>query len=247
MLVRRAEARSPVADAAPHAITLERLDGGLLVLDGLALTRAFFAGDAGTVGAGSSDSFPGLGLPDTIGTDDVREMNRTMRARSPHEAWATVVDRPLPWLAAIGPDLDLIQTDDDAWAASDAERLVGAALRETIAPRRGLAVATKMLHLKRPRLFPMLDEFVAVMLGRNVATGTPAERKVAIGMELLLHLRHQGRRNIRPLGQIQNTLRNDGVERSLVRILDAAIWCSHPAAGISGGRRTICVSIAGSA
>lgn len=153
--------------------------------------------------------------------------------------WASILDRPLPWLAAIDPDLDLIEAGDALWRRRSAEELVRAALAGTIAPRRGLAVSTKLLHLKRPRLFPILDELVAVMLGANVAAATP-QRKLETAMELVLHLRDEGRRNLEALRSIQTAL---PVERSLVRILDAVLWLSHPAAGLRGVVRVLQVGV----
>jgi hypothetical protein len=213
-------------------LRIARLDGGELVLDGLGLALAFFRGDS------TYDSVAGRGARDRIETDDVRTINRTARARTPLEAWAPILDRPLPWLAAIEPDLDLIEAGDARWRRRGAEELVRAALAETIAPRRGLAVATKLLHLKRPRLFPILDEFVAVMLGKNAPDATPGKKR-QIAVELVVHLREEGRRNCEALQDIQAVLRDRSIERSLVRILDAVLWSSHPAAGVAGVDRLI--------
>ena len=203
----------------------------MLVLDGLGLARAFFAGDDSAY-----DSFAGRGAADRIETADVQAINRWARARSPHDAWASVVDRPLSWLAAIDPDLDLIEASDSRWRREHGEELVRVALEEVIADRRGMAVATKLLHLKRPRLFPLLDEYVAVMMGRSVPA-TP-ERKLETALELVLHLRREGRRNLEPLRRIQLALAGES-QRSLVRILDAIIWLSHPAAGIASAKRVL--------
>jgi Family of unknown function (DUF6308) len=215
-------------------LRIARLDGEELVLDGLGLALGSFRGES------PYDSLAGHGARDRIETDDVGTINRTANARSPIEAWAPILDRPLPWLAAIGPDLDLIETNDALWRRRRAEELVRAALAETIGPRRGLAVSTKLLHLKRPRLFPILDELVAVMLGKNAAADASPERRLETAMELVLHLRGEGKRNLEALRRIQATLSG---ERSLLRILDAVLWLSHPAAGIRGVDRVIRVDV----
>jgi hypothetical protein len=212
-------------------LEIARLDGDVLVLDGLGLARASFDGDDS-----SYDSLAGTGARDRIETADVHAINRWARARSPHGAWASIVDRPLSWLAAIDPDLDLIEASDARWRRERGEELVRAALADVVAARRGMAVATKLLHLKRPRLFPLLDEYVAVMLGRSVPA-TP-ERKLDTAIELVLHLRREGRRNLEPLTRIQAALAGDS-RRSLVRILDAVIWFSHPAAHLRGVERVL--------
>jgi hypothetical protein len=224
-------------------LRIARLDGEELVLDGLGLALGFFFGDPMSAAPGSYDALAGGGAPDRIATDDVGTINRTARARSPLEAWAPILDRRLPWLAAIGPGLDLIELDDASWRRSRGEELVRAALAETLAPRRGLAVATKVLHLKRPRLFPILDGFVAVMLGRNVPTTTTPKHKLELGMELLLHLRREGRRNRQALQTISSALSEQSIHRSLVRILDAVVWSSHPAAGVPGVDRVIRIGV----
>jgi hypothetical protein len=138
--------------------------------------------------------------------------------------------------------LDLIAASDDEWRIADGETLVVAALAAVIGPHRGPSVATKVLHLKRPRLFPVLDDFVAVMLGVNMPGDAQQTRRVKISVDLLLHLRAQGRRNLQQLQNIQSRLRAEGVDRSLVRILDGIVWFSHPAAGVSGTTREIVVT-----
>ena len=50
--------------------------------------------------------------------------------------------------------LDLIETDDERWEEAKGGELTSAALEATVGSGRGVSVATKMLHLKRPRLFP---------------------------------------------------------------------------------------------
>jgi Family of unknown function (DUF6308) len=220
---------------------INRLDGERLVLDGLGLARGFFLGDPSSVAMDSYDSLAGRGASDRIETDDIRAINRTMRARSPHEAWSPVMNRPLDWLAALSPELDLIAADDREWQASNGAQLTTTALMATIGPRRGPAVATKVLHLKRPRLFPVLDDFVAVMLGMNMPGDASTPRRVRIAVQLVDHLRAEGRRNIEPLRAIRAALADEGIDRPLLRILDAIVWFSHPAAGVPGARRELAV------
>ena len=228
--------------AADTTLRIDRRDGEHLVLDGLALARGFFLGDPSSIADGAYDQLAGRGDPWRITTDDIRAINRTMRARSKHEWWQTLLDRELDWLAALDPDIDLIAADDEQWAAAGGQRLVSAALAATIGPYRGPSVATKVLHLKRPRLFPVLDDFVAVMLGVNMTGVATHARRARLATVLLLHLRQQGRNNLPQLQAIQRTLHADGIDRPLLRILDAAIWFSHPAAGVPGATRQITVT-----
>jgi Family of unknown function (DUF6308) len=216
------------------ALRIERLDGELLVLDGLGLARAFFAGDSGE---DSFDSLAGTGNPNRIELDDILVLNRTARARSPHGVWAPLLEASTPWLAAIDPELDLLAADNGEWASAGGDALVAAALRATIGPGRGMAVATKLLHLKRPRLFPMLDRLVAEMLGA-APTGAD-ERRVATAFALTGSIRSQGRRNLDALRAIEGRLAEAGTRCSLVRILDAVVWMSHPLGRIEGAPRVL--------
>jgi hypothetical protein len=221
-------------------LRVERLDGEELVLDGLGLARAFFAEDEGE---SSFDSLAGTGNPDRIELVDVVTMNRTARARSPHTAWAGLIDADAPWLSALAPDLDLIEPGDRRWKAADGDALVTAALRATIGPGRGMAVATKLLHLKRPCLFPMLDRFVAEMLGAALPESGADEARAATAAALTLAIRREGRRNLKELRGVQARLAEDGKRTSLVRIFDAVLWSSHPAAGLTTASRTLSAGV----
>jgi hypothetical protein len=225
-----------------HVLRLTRLDGGELVLDGSGLTRLFFGIDPSSVGLGAYDSLSGRGRSDRIEIRDIEALNRTMRARTPHSAWAELIDRNLDWLREIPPDLDLVATDDEVWDAARGEALIRAAIRSTIGRGRGLSVATKLLHLKRPRLFPVLDALVAQLLGQPNVPEDP-DIRADQAVRLVLHLRREGRRNRTALQAIQTQLAVDGYERSLVRILDAALWLSHPAAGGPAATRRFTVEL----
>ena len=159
--------------------------------------------------------------PDRVTVDDIVAINSTFAARSPHSAWAPLLAEPgpLPWLSAIDPSWDLIETEPEAWEQARCAEHVARALFETVAKGRQLAVATKVLHLKRRRLFPVLDSLVVQQLGAPPA---------ASPIDLVLLLRAQGRANLEQLREIRATL---PVDRTLVRILDALLWVTHPGAG----------------
>jgi len=218
------------------ALRLARLDGDLLVVEGAALSEAFFSQDASSVGPDSYDSLAGRTSAHKIETSDIEALNRTMRARTAHSRWAPITGIHLSWLEEIDPNLDLIEADDAQWEMADGEPLIGAALAAVVGQGRGVAVATKMLHLKRPRLFPILDRLVVEMLGGRIADDAPPSIRAQEATRLVVHLRGQGRDNIQALKEIQAQLSEKGFERSLVRILDAILWPSHPAARIPGGR-----------
>jgi hypothetical protein len=108
-----------------------------------------------------------------------------------------------------------------------------------------MAVATKLLHLKRPRLFPMLDRFVAEMLGAGLTNDPKDEQRLDTAVRLTQAIRFEGRRNLDALCKIRDALAAEGTQRSLVRLFDAILWFAHPAAGVAGVQRTIEVRLRG--
>ena len=205
-------------------VRIRRIGPGpaLLVEDAERLVAHFIDHDASSQ-PGGYDDLAGHGARDRITRDDVVAINTTMRARSPHAAWEPLISdpSPLPWLAALDPGWDLIAELDARWDASIHEP-VAAALAAATGPGRGISVGTKVLHLKRPKMFPVLDRLVLDQLG--VTESVPP-------MTIVSHLRAEGRRNLPALREIQQAIRPD--ERSLIRILDILLWASHPASGLT--------------
>jgi hypothetical protein len=199
----------------------------LLIEDAGQLALDFFRTDASSA-PGGFDDLAGGGERDRITRGDIVAINTTMRARSPHLAWEVLLNAkaPQPWLVALDPTWDMVALEDDAWQRR-ARPAVERAIAGTLGAGRGLSVATKVLHFKRPAMFPVLDSLVLQQLG---VTDTVAPMKV------IDHLRSEGRRNLPALAGIQSTLAPH-YRRSLVRILDALLWASHPAAGLAPALR----------
>lgn len=176
-------------------IVIRRLNGGpsLIVEDPSSLAYAFFSNDPSSIGPESYDGRAGHGDPIRITTDDIRAINQTMRARSPHGVGGTDSAGPLPWLSALDPSWDLVELPDREWERFGCTALLEAAFAAAIAPHRNLAVATKVLHLKRPSLFPVLDLLVVQQIG---GVGRPP-------IALLLHLRAEAQRNRLALHHVQ--------------------------------------------
>lgn len=212
-------------------VVIDRLDGGprLIIEQPDELAIDFFSRDASSVGLDAFDARAGQGDANRITTDDIRAVNQTMRARSPHTAWVTLTRtvEPLAWLTEIDPAWDLIAMADVEWSRVGGERLLAAAIEASVGPYRQLSVATKVLHLKRPRLFPVLDSLVVEQIGGLAYVKQPAR--------LLIHLREQGRRNLPALRSTQAVLaaHRPAYDRTLVRILDALLWVTHPTAGLA--------------
>jgi len=160
----------------------------------------------------------GPGDPDLISRNDVALVNRTMGARSSYSNWARLFKRgSLPALRAIGSDVDVFLTSDREWAARHVLENLTSLFGLVVGRGIGIAVATKVLHLKRPRLIPVCDSYVLGLMG---IPGQDAGSGVAL-VECLRSLRRQW---TQPLEQLQRSLTSRGYDRSLARIADALMW-----------------------
>ena len=194
-------------------IVIQRMDGRepLLLERAERLAEGFFRLDPSSTRSDGLDLQLGKTPADEITEADVHTINRTFVARSPLRAWENLFAAgPLPWLTALDPAWDLIALDDEQWERLRCRDALVDAFDKIRGPYRGQAVATKMLHLKRWRLVPVCDSLVAHQIRASSSTST---------IELVEHIRGQGRANLHALSSV----------RSLVRILDALLWTSHPA------------------
>jgi len=211
---------------ASDRVVVRRLDGGpVLVIEGAAaLAGIFFTTDASSAGPNAYDEQAGRSDPVRIVDADITTINQTMRARSPHTAWSPILDTldPLPWLAALDPRWDLATASDERWRGSIRPAMADAFVA-TLAPYRNLAVVTKVLHLNRPRLFPVLDRLVVEQIG---GIGRPP-------IVLVDHLRSVLHANRLAIGIAVAGLEKVQIVRSSVRVLDGLLWVSHPAASLS--------------
>ena len=210
------------SDALTTTLTVDRLDGGpRLVIEAADLVvYQSLAGDSGARAFDAWTADPSHERDQYRITEaDIVAINR-LGARSPHSVWAALTETgELPWLRTLPVGADLLAIDDERW--SGISPLVATALARAIGPRRNLATATKLLHAKRPGLFPVLDRLVVEQIG---GSRTPP-------LELIDHLRRVGRANRLPLGLIGANLEKVHLELTAVRLLDAALWATHPAAG----------------
>jgi hypothetical protein len=195
-------------------------DAGQLALD-------FFRTDSSSAPGGYDDQ-AGHGERDRVTKADIIAINTTMRARSPHTVWDALISGTASqgWLARLDLDWDLIELDDETWRARGCEA-IEEAIKATVGHGRGLSVATKVLHLKRPKLFPVLDSLVLQQLGMTESVPP---------MKVIEHLRIEGRRSLDGLKAVQLQV-SAHYDRSLVRILDVLLWASHPAAGLAPSLR----------
>ena len=215
----------------PVRIEIERLDGGsTLVIDGAQwLAELFFRLDPSAVGGSPYDARVAVTPRDRFEDEDITAVNRTMAAHASHIWWSDLLDLERPkWLADLDTAWDLYQLSDGAWEAERVSERLARALAAMDAKHRKLAVITKMLHLKRPALVPVLDRLVVDQLG---AHGKDPVRVIE-------HMRACGRRNLDALLAVQGHLAGmtgeDGlpIRRTLVRITDALLWTAHPGSSL---------------
>ena len=156
------------------SVRIRRIGQGpaIVIEDAEALVAHFLRHDA-SAQPGGYDDLAGHGERDRITRSDIVAINTTMRARSPQTVWDALTQdlRPLPWLAGLDPAWDLVTDGDEHWSTT-AGGTVEQALKEATGPGRGISVGSKVLHLKRPAMFPVLDSLVLQQLG---ATESGAE------------------------------------------------------------------------
>lgn len=216
-------------------ITMMGSSATLAIHEADRLAEGFFRHDPSSAHADSYDAWAqsAHSSANRLVADDVHAINRTMAARSPLGAWQAFMSdsHDLPALAAIDSTWDLLLLSDDAWHQQQCRERITELLRTLLGPHRQLAVTTKVLHLKRPRLIPVLDSYVVQMLGGAPPAPEVSPNAVAMTAIILIeHLREQGRANLPVLQAVQQHLAARGIERTLVRILDALLWLSHPGA-----------------
>lgn len=224
----------------PIRITIERLDGGpgLVITGAQWLAELFFKLDPSAVGPGSYDARVAVTPKNRFEDDDITAVNRSMATHAAHAWWSDLLELEAPaWLAELDPAWDLYELPDEAWAAMRVSARLAAALAAMDAKHRKLAVITKVLHLKRPALVPVLDSLVLDQLG---ARGLNP-------VSVVEHVRGVGRANLEALLAVQRHLATrtgeDGqpIRRTLVRITDALLWTAHPGSVLQpllGGCRT---------
>lgn len=165
---------------------------------------------------------------DRIVDGDITVVNTTMAARTSHEAWAPVIAADdWSWLVALDHAWDLFEMPDEDWAGAQVADLLRVAFAAV--QRRGLqiTVITKVLHIKRPNLIPVLDSLVIGQVGGR------SSEDVRVWVAIIEHIRRVGLANLPGLRAIRAHLLAAGLqERSLVRILDSLLWTCTPGSAL---------------
>ncbi len=91
----------------------------------------------------------------------------------------------------------------------------------------GLAKAMKILHLKRPHLFPILDTFVIKFLTGIDISGISKNRLLDIGMQTLDISRNDITNNLEAFDDLQRKLTNLPIPLTTVRMYDILCWTNE--------------------
>lgn len=92
----------------------------------------------------------------------------------------------------------------------------------------GIAVATKILHLKRPKLIPILDSFVVKFLTEIDTQNVLDKQHLAeIGVKTIGVIREDIRRNLESFTKLRQRLSDLPIPLSKVRLYDILVWSTE--------------------
>ena len=155
--------------------------------------------------------------PNVFQRELLEAANVSMRAKSSVKVWAPLIGTPIPPLAAIAPDADLIDSSDEDYAKLRAtlEDCYNGMIRSGI----GDVAASKMLHLKRPNFVAISDGYIKRAL--DVQCTRYADQAMAVSDGV----RRLGIANRELLTDLQGQLaaRPEPITLSKVRLIDILI------------------------
>lgn len=163
----------------------------------------------------------------TVTKDDIDIINGSnMHMRSPLHVWTQFLSHgPLHWLQDIPSTTRLEHLEESDWVRHG--QAIQVAIETLIEPNGiSIAGATKILHMKRPLLIPILDSYV----GSVLQTSKPRKKTelASWSWRTIVQLRSILLENRDSMSTIQEILQREGIARSQVRILDALLWTLDP-------------------
>jgi hypothetical protein len=164
-------------------------------------------------------------VSDTITSDDLEAANNLYANLTALDRVRIVHDERIPPLLSAVKDVELGGVKDEDWEAVKA--LIGPLLAEFLSIRHvKLAKATKILHLKRPHLFPILDSLVVKFL-----TGTDMdayefspEELLRLGLVSFDVARKDIVNNRAAFDELQKRLSDLPTPLTTVRLYDILCW-----------------------
>jgi hypothetical protein len=186
----------------------------------------FFVSNVSSIGDNSYDARAASATnpKNSFVSADLTSINTTMTMRTSHKHWTQfTTGNSLPWLRRIPLDWDLVGMSPAEWQNEGCQSAMDAAVRQMNGPFRRAAGVTKLLHLKRPRLFPICDSYVMAMMGRTAWDARTTNLLIA-------DIRDVVYANADALDAISAQLSNIGISRTKARIFDAILWFDAPSA-----------------
>ncbi len=200
------------------------LPSGLVVADPLGRLRRFCQAEYGYydgIPQGDPDRLEPLDVLVTTAVNAFATASAT-RIRQVHRGLQGRVE---PLLTQVPADVDLVSADEAV--LEGVRRLLDAAVQ---VPWVLVPVACKVLHRKRPRLIPMLDNVVlghyqrALGEGWLAAASQDKRRAATAGMRVLVAFREDLRAVAEPLGRVVDALAREGFQLTPVRALEVLVW-----------------------
>jgi hypothetical protein len=214
-----------------NVVVRRRVYGSLLLENCEQATLDFFRRDiSSTDGELSYDDRAMTAGPEAFDVADALVIRRGMGLnRHPKTGWKWLIeDAPVQLVASLPAGAHLGNLSDVEYA--EVKPAIENALRGFIGEsgaRRGLATATKMLHLKRPALIPICDSYTIAMLGIPLKAEASKEERVEAGLVACDVNRQAAQQNAPELEAICAFLESEGHQRSPVRVLDALLWLAY--------------------
>ena len=200
----------------------------VVLSDGQAKALDFFRRDKSSVDGELSydDRAMTPGRPDEFNRTDVGVIRRGMgldRIRTTVWDWL-VEDADVSVLEALPRNVHLADVSEDEYPAI--REGIEATLREFVGDGeyRGLTVASKAVHLKRPMLMPICDSYAVAVLKIPLKADASKAERVAAGLEASDMIWQAVKDNRAELDVICALLDERAFPRTPVRVLDALLW-----------------------
>jgi len=166
-------------------------------------------------------------VDDRIALEDIEAANNLFAGIRPGAALAILKSSEIPAGLAALPDEELDEIPPERWEQSqwDLARLLWAfcSLRWV-----DLAVATRVLHLKRPHLIPILDpSVVRFLLGSDPSTVEDKEKLVHLGLAAIEIIRQDLMANRRAFRRLESALSDLPIPLPRVRLYDILAWSTE--------------------
>jgi len=124
------------------------------------------------------------------------------------------------------PNKDISALSPDAWF--ELRKKIKELLAEFLSVEGvGLAKTTKILHLKRPNLFPVLDSFVIKFLLYINIADVEKNRQVEIGLQALEHVRDIMRKQKTAFEELIERTNDIPIALTSVRMFDILCWTTE--------------------